>query len=81
MTTMTLHITNSGLIDKIQRYVAELSGVEITEIKEMDCTMRPFLMLEASDYCSFNSILSIAGNIDSRFQIFIEFLPSESIAS
>ena len=54
---------------------------KITEIKEMDCTMRPFLMLEASDYCSFNSILSIAGNIDSRFQIFIEFLPSESIAS
>ena len=30
---------------------------------------------------AFNSILSIAGNIDSRFQIFIEFLPSESIAS
>ena len=34
MTTMTLHITNSGIIDKIQRFVAELSGVEITEIKE-----------------------------------------------
>ena len=31
MTTMTLHITNSGIIDKIQRFVAELSGVEITD--------------------------------------------------
>ena len=31
MTTMTLHITNSGIIDKIQQFVAELSGVEITD--------------------------------------------------
>ena len=31
MTTMTLHITNSGIIDKIQRFVAELSGGEITD--------------------------------------------------
>ena len=38
MTTMTLHITNSGIIDKIQRFVAELSGVEITDHRILENT-------------------------------------------